>query len=46
MINARYVCCWDDGVYRNVRLDERLCLLVVIGATEHGRKDFENLPGR
>jgi transposase-like protein len=36
----RYVYWWVDGVYSNVRLDERLCLLVVIGVTEHGRKEL------
>ena len=35
-----YVCWWTDGVYSNVRLDDRLCLLVIIGVTEHGHKDL------
>ncbi len=31
---------WADGVYFNVRLTgERACVLVVIGATEDGRKE-------
>ena len=34
----RYVYWWADGVYSNVRLDDRLCLLVIIGVTEHGHK--------
>jgi len=38
--DRRYVYWWVDGVYSNVRLDERLCLLVVIGVTEHGRKEL------
>lgn len=27
---------WGDGVYSNVRMDERVCLLVIIGVTRHG----------
>jgi transposase-like protein len=36
----RYVYLWADGVYCNVRLDDRLCLLVIVGVTEHGRKEL------
>ena len=36
----RYVYWWADGVYSNVRLDDRLCLLVIIGVTEHGHKEL------
>jgi transposase-like protein len=35
-----YVYWWADGVYSNVRLDDRLCLLVIIGVTEHGHKEL------
>ncbi|MCK5789214.1 MAG: IS256 family transposase [Ketobacter sp.] len=35
-----YVYWWADGVYSNVRMDDRLCLLVIIGVTEHGRKEL------
>ena len=36
----RYVYIWADGVYFNVRLkQERNCILVIIGATEEGRKE-------
>lgn len=38
--NRRYVYWWADGVYSNVRMDDRLCLLVIIGVTEHGRKEL------
>jgi transposase-like protein len=31
---------WADGVYSNVRMDDRLCLLVIIGVTEQGRKEL------
>jgi putative transposase len=37
---SRYVYIWADGVYSNVRLDDRLCLLVIVGVTEHGHKEL------
>ena len=30
--DKRYAYLWVDGIYSNVRLDDRLCLLVVMGA--------------
>lgn len=37
----RYVYFWVDGVYFNVRLDQaRQCILVIIGVTEYGQKEF------
>ena len=38
--DRRYVYWWVDGIYSNVRLDDRLCLLVIIGVTEHGHKEL------
>lgn len=38
--NRRYVYLWADGIYSQVRLDDRLCLLVIIGVTEHGTKEL------
>ncbi len=39
--NKRYVYIWADGVYFNIRSDEtRQCILVIIGVTEQGRKEF------
>ena len=35
----RYVYIWADGVYSHVRMDDRLCLLVVIGSDDTGRKE-------
>lgn len=35
----RFVYIWADGIYCNVRLDDRLCLLVVIGSDDTGRKE-------
>ena len=36
----RYVYFWADGIYSNVRMGDRLCLLVIIGVTEHGHKEL------
>jgi transposase-like protein len=37
----RYVYVWADGLYFGVRLtDERPCVLVIMGATEDGRKEL------
>lgn len=38
--DKRYVYVWADGIYSHVRMDDRLCLLVVIGVTEHGQKEL------
>ncbi len=35
----RFVYIWADGIYCNVRMDDRLCLLVVIGSDDTGRKE-------
>lgn len=36
----KYVYFWADGIYSNVRMDNRVCLLVIIGVTEHGTKEL------
>lgn len=36
----RYAYIWADGIYCNVRMDNRQCLLVIIGATEDGKKEL------
>jgi transposase-like protein len=40
----KYVYLWADGIYANVRLEDeanaRQCLLVLMGATEDGRKEL------
>lgn len=39
--SKRYVYIWADGVYFNIRSDDaKQCILVIIGVTEHGRKEF------
>jgi transposase-like protein len=40
LADRRYVYWWADGVYSNVRMDDRLCLLVIIGVTEQGHKEL------
>ena len=35
----RYVYLWADGVYSNVRMDDRLCLLVIVGSDDTERKE-------
>ncbi len=41
----RYVYFWADGIYCNVRMDDRQCLLVIMGATEDGHKELVALEG-
>ncbi len=36
----KYVYFWGDGIYSHVRMDDRLCLLVIIGVTVHGTKEL------
>ena len=36
----RYVYMWADGVYFNIRQDERQCVLVLIGVTDTGEKEL------
>lgn len=36
----RYVSWWADGVYSNARMDDKPCLLVLIGVTEHGHEEL------
>jgi transposase-like protein len=38
--HRRYVYIWADGIYCNVRMEEKQCLLVIIGATEDGKKEL------
>jgi len=38
--NKRYVYIWADGIYCNVRMEDRECLLVIIGATKEGKKEL------
>ena len=40
LAHKRYAYIWADGIYCNVRMGDRQCLLVIIGATEDGRKEL------
>jgi transposase-like protein len=39
----RYVYIWADGIYFNIRAEERQCLLVIIGVTDKGHKELLGL---
>jgi putative transposase len=41
--NHRYVYIWADGIYFNIRADERQCILVIIGVTDNGNKQLLGL---
>ena len=41
--NKRYIYLWADGVYCNVRQDDKLCLLVIMGSDSSGRKEIVGL---
>ena len=43
--DKKYVYFWADGIYCNVRMDDKQCLLVVIGATKDGVKELVALEG-
>jgi putative transposase len=36
----RYVYFWADGVYCNVRMDDKQCLLVIVDTTVDGEKEL------
>jgi putative transposase len=44
--NKRYVYWWADGIYSKVRMDDKLCLLVIIGVTESGEEVLLDLRQR
>jgi len=41
----RYVYFWVDGIYCNVRMDDKQCLLVIVGATDAGEKELVAIEG-
>ena len=45
LTGKRYVYFWVDGIYCNVRMDDKQCLLVIIGATEDGCKELVAIEG-
>ena len=40
LIDKKYVYWWADGTYGNVRMDDKLCLLVIIGPCADGKKEL------
>ena len=40
-----YAYIWADGVYCNVRMDDKQCMLVIIGATKDGDKELLAIEG-
>jgi putative transposase len=40
-----YVYFWVDGIHCNVRMDDKQCLLVIIGATPEGKKELLAIEG-
>jgi putative transposase len=45
LLGKRYVYFWADGVYCNVRMDDKHCLLVIVGATVDGEKELVAIEG-
>ena len=43
--DSYYVYFWVDGIYCNVRMNDKQCLLVVMGATKDGRKELVAIDG-
>jgi transposase-like protein len=41
----RYVYIWADGIYCNVRMEDKQCLLVIMGATADGVKELVAIEG-
>ena len=39
-IKKRYTYIWADGIYSKVRMDDKLCLLVMIGVDDLGNKEI------
>jgi len=40
LVGKHYVYFWVEEIYCNVRMDEKQCLLVIIGVTESGKKEL------
>lgn len=43
--DKQYVYFWVDGIYLEARLEEKQCMLVIIGVTADGRKELVALSG-
>ena len=40
LLDKQYAYIWVDGIHCNVRMDDKQCLLVVIGANHEGKKEL------
>ena len=40
-----YIYFWVDGVYLNARMEDKQCLLVIVGADEFGNKELVTVQG-
>ena len=40
LAQRRYVYIWADGIYSKIRMDDKLCLLVIMGVDDTGRKEL------
>lgn len=40
-----YIYCWVDGIHCNVRMDDKQCILVIMGATANGKKELIAVEG-
>jgi len=45
LADKRYVYFWADGIYCNVRMDDKQCLLVIVGVTADGAKELVAIEG-
>ncbi len=45
LTKKRYVYFWVDGIYLEARLEQKQCMLVIIGADEMGKKELVALKG-
>ncbi len=43
--DKHYIYFWADGIYCNVRMDDKQCLLVIIGVTKDGKKELVAIDG-
>ena len=43
--HKRYAYMWADGIYCNIRMEEKQCLLVIVGATKDGKKEVIAIEG-
>jgi putative transposase len=40
LLNRKYVYIWADGIYSKIRMDDKLCLLVIMGVDDMGNKEL------